>query len=273
MEKVPISQRIKEGLALRGMKQIDLSRKTGISRSMITEYLKGKYEPRQDNIYSIAKALNVNVAWLMGFDVKRDCDHKVINKNIFAKNLNLMMIIDLRAFGECIYDTIQISKERMDALLKGESAPSFGELKSLSNHLDIPNDVLLTVDLTSENGKFHLNKWAENKKEFIKTDNEFILENCGQKEARKNIIYEFFFHLDNLNLNALINLYNYITDMVLDENNLDEDKLGFQYILYEDDDMMPIKKGAFEKLKEDTDSIKRNNDKIFSILSEMFKDN
>ena len=56
MERVAISHRIKEGLEIRNMKQIDLSRLTGISRSMITEYLKGKYEPRQDNIYLIAKA-------------------------------------------------------------------------------------------------------------------------------------------------------------------------------------------------------------------------
>ena len=70
MERVAISHRIKEGLEIRNMKQIDLSRLTGISRSMITEYLKGKYEPRQDNIYLIAKALDVNEAWLLRFDVK-----------------------------------------------------------------------------------------------------------------------------------------------------------------------------------------------------------
>ena len=36
MERVAISHRIKEGLEIRNMKQIDLSRLTGISRSMIT---------------------------------------------------------------------------------------------------------------------------------------------------------------------------------------------------------------------------------------------
>lgn len=64
-----ISERIKKGLEIRNMKQAELVEKTGIGKSSISTYLSGAYEPKQRNIYKIAKALDVSEAWLMGLDV------------------------------------------------------------------------------------------------------------------------------------------------------------------------------------------------------------
>ena len=64
-----IAQRMKEALIIKGMKQIDLVEKTGIGKSSISTYLSGEYEPKQKNLYKIAKALEVDVSWLMGNDV------------------------------------------------------------------------------------------------------------------------------------------------------------------------------------------------------------
>lgn len=63
------SKRIKEGMELRGYKQADLVEKTGISKGALSSYLSGRYIPKQNNIYLIAKALDVSEAWLMGADV------------------------------------------------------------------------------------------------------------------------------------------------------------------------------------------------------------
>lgn len=63
------AQRIKEGLEIRGLKQSDLVEKTGISKGALSSYISGRYMPKQNNIYLISKALNVNEAWLMGADV------------------------------------------------------------------------------------------------------------------------------------------------------------------------------------------------------------
>lgn len=63
------ANRIKEGLAARNMKQTDIVEKTGITKSALSSYISGKYLPKQNNIYLIAKALNVSEAWLMGHDV------------------------------------------------------------------------------------------------------------------------------------------------------------------------------------------------------------
>lgn len=69
MERRPFSEMLKKGLELRNMKAVQLHELTGISKSRISQYLKGSFEAKQDSIYLIAKALDVSEAWLMGYDV------------------------------------------------------------------------------------------------------------------------------------------------------------------------------------------------------------
>lgn len=61
--------RISKALAIRGMRQSELCKLAKVPKSSLSLYLSGAYEPKQDRIYSIAKALNVSEAWLMGYDV------------------------------------------------------------------------------------------------------------------------------------------------------------------------------------------------------------
>lgn len=61
-----MSDRLLKAMSLRGMKQVDLCERTGIGKSSISTYLSGEYEPKQRNLFKIAEALQVNVAWLMG---------------------------------------------------------------------------------------------------------------------------------------------------------------------------------------------------------------
>ena len=63
------ADRIRIALQIKGMKQADLCQITKIPKSAISQYISGAFEPKQDRIYLIAKALNVSEAWLMGFDV------------------------------------------------------------------------------------------------------------------------------------------------------------------------------------------------------------
>ncbi len=63
------AQRLREGLDLRRMKQIELATRSGISKYSISHYLKGDWEGKQDAVYELARALNVSEAWLMGYDV------------------------------------------------------------------------------------------------------------------------------------------------------------------------------------------------------------
>jgi transcriptional regulator with XRE-family HTH domain len=55
-------------LQKRNLSQADLSKMTGIRSSSISDWLNGKYEPKQDKIAIIAEALNVSPVWLIGYD-------------------------------------------------------------------------------------------------------------------------------------------------------------------------------------------------------------
>ena len=75
----PISDRIKKALKIKGMRQADLCKLANIPKSSLSQYLSGDFEPKQDRIYLIAKALNVSEAWLMGFDVPMERQDKLKN--------------------------------------------------------------------------------------------------------------------------------------------------------------------------------------------------
>ncbi|EMC0319614.1 helix-turn-helix domain-containing protein, partial [Staphylococcus pseudintermedius] len=64
--------RLKQIMSERKISQSELSRRTGIGRNSISDYLNGKYEAKQDKVFELAKALNVNEAWLMGFDISKN---------------------------------------------------------------------------------------------------------------------------------------------------------------------------------------------------------
>ena len=61
--------RIQKALYLRDMKQSELSKLANVPKSSLSLYIKCVYEPKQDKIYAMAEVLNVNVTWLMGYDV------------------------------------------------------------------------------------------------------------------------------------------------------------------------------------------------------------
>jgi transcriptional regulator with XRE-family HTH domain len=67
--KTSCASRIKDALSMRGMRQVELCEMTKIPKSAMSQYVSGAFEPKQDRIYLIAKALNVSEAWLMGYDV------------------------------------------------------------------------------------------------------------------------------------------------------------------------------------------------------------
>ena len=68
------SHRLKEALRLREIKAVELSRRTGIDKASISQWTNGTYEAKQEGVYKLAKALNVNEAWLMGYDAPMERD-------------------------------------------------------------------------------------------------------------------------------------------------------------------------------------------------------
>lgn len=74
------SNRLKIAMRIRNIKASELSAKTGIAKSSLSEYIKGKYEAKQDGVFLLAKALDVNEAWLMGCNVPMERNDDLLKK-------------------------------------------------------------------------------------------------------------------------------------------------------------------------------------------------
>jgi len=105
------AERIKEGMELRGMKQADLVEITGISKGALSSYISGHYVPKQNNIFLISKALNVNESWLMGNDVPMERFHSNKKKGVTINVLGRVAAgIPIEAI-EDIIDTEEITED------------------------------------------------------------------------------------------------------------------------------------------------------------------
>lgn len=56
------------------MKAADLSKKTKVAEGTISCYINGRYEAKQNRVQVFAEALDVNPAWLMGYDVPMEAE-------------------------------------------------------------------------------------------------------------------------------------------------------------------------------------------------------
>lgn len=119
------SLRLKELMKSNNYKQVDILKKCEpickefnkkIGRNDLSQYVSGKVEPRQDKLYILAKALNVNEAWLMGYEVPMERDAHINNNIINIKENNLLNNFrKLNIKGkdkliECSEELTQISK-------------------------------------------------------------------------------------------------------------------------------------------------------------------
>ena len=66
----PFSVRLKIAMENMNLSAIELSRKTNINRSIISQWLKGQYKAKQDKLTILSDVLNVSEVWLMGYDVR-----------------------------------------------------------------------------------------------------------------------------------------------------------------------------------------------------------
>jgi transcriptional regulator with XRE-family HTH domain len=74
-----MKNRIREALAIRNMKQVELVEKTGLDKGAINHYVKQRYQPKQHALLSMAKALDVNEMWLAGYNAPME--RNVADKN------------------------------------------------------------------------------------------------------------------------------------------------------------------------------------------------
>lgn len=67
-----LSDRLKEAMAIRGIRATALSQATGLSKARISQYTHGVYSPNGDALCRLAEALSVSEAWLLGKSQEMD---------------------------------------------------------------------------------------------------------------------------------------------------------------------------------------------------------
>lgn len=79
MENYERQNRLRDALRIRNMRQVELVEKTGIKKSSINNWLAQRWQPKQDSLMKMAKALDVSEMWLAGYDVpmERPIEQKI----------------------------------------------------------------------------------------------------------------------------------------------------------------------------------------------------
>ena len=122
VEKVAqFKERLRLAIDKSGLSQAAVARKAGIRRQIISDYLKGKYEAKQENIYRLAKALDVNEAWLMGLSDSKvnsntTSDNTKANGNVDEEKID-EIVAGMRSFGG--KEISEAQKAALKASIKG----------------------------------------------------------------------------------------------------------------------------------------------------------
>lgn len=115
-ELVPFRIRLREALQANNMKAVDLCEKTGVPKSAVSFYLAGKSSPKANRLHQIATALDVNEAWLLGYDVPM-CRDDGQKKNDQLAELIVKMRTN-RKFFDVVAKLSEVDDDRLDLIDK-----------------------------------------------------------------------------------------------------------------------------------------------------------
>lgn len=100
MENYERENRISEALKIRNLRQVDLVEKTGIKKSSINNWIAQRWQPKQDALFKMARALDVSEMWLAGYDVpmerapeQKKADELVTITHLLRKNDDLRNLL------------------------------------------------------------------------------------------------------------------------------------------------------------------------------------
>lgn len=106
--------RLKSIMKERKITQTELAKRTGIRQSSISDWLNDRYEPKQDKVYIIAKALNVSPAWLLGYDENIPTNEPSTNYYLDAETAEYAEMLRTRPEMRMLFSASRgISKEEM----------------------------------------------------------------------------------------------------------------------------------------------------------------
>lgn len=121
------AERLRYAISYRHTTAAQVSKETNISRGSLSQYISGKFSPKQDRLYILAKHLRVSPLWLMGVDVPMEKP-----KEFFPIN-NITFEEKPSSTNNVSYETLYKEiKEVADKLLPPEDMKVIARLRQLT---------------------------------------------------------------------------------------------------------------------------------------------
>ena len=104
--------RLKKAMEYRNIKQVDLVEKTKLDKTLINKYLSGVANAKQKKLAILAKALDVDEVWLMGYDTSLvNSTSTKLENNVVPINIFDGVVSDFNVlFPKNIIGTVDIEK-------------------------------------------------------------------------------------------------------------------------------------------------------------------
>lgn len=98
------------------MRQVDLSKLSGIPKGQLSQYMTGKYVPKKSTMKRIADTLGVSELWLMGYDVPMtvEVDPEAVRNQAIA-DIAIRMQTDDR-YRDVVIRLDKLDRKKLDAV-------------------------------------------------------------------------------------------------------------------------------------------------------------
>ncbi len=160
-------KRLLEIMEANNLKQIDILKlceplcqqyDVKFNKSDLSQYLSGKTVPNQDKLYILCKALNVNEAWLIGYDVtKQRADDNLYSPKLtfddFVDNLNSLSSSELQSLELVLRNFTLAYNDTFEPSNKLNPFEQFDFTETEDDNINIiKNSIFSTIETLNFNG-------------------------------------------------------------------------------------------------------------------------
>ena len=147
------ADRLREILEVKKMKAVDLSNITGIGRSAISQYLKGTVTPKQERVFTIASKLNINAAWLVGFEVPAQ-NIALSLSEVRKEDITLLLSLYRQTDSEGKKNIVKYAQEECERSKNTRKSQSLlKDIDKLAEQYDVDIDNLYNILESRKNDK------------------------------------------------------------------------------------------------------------------------
>lgn len=121
--------RIKKALSMRDMTQAELCRLIEVPKAAMSQYVSDLYIPKEDRARAMARALNVDVLWLLGYNVPMNADAPSLSNQDLTDAERAWLEL-YRKLSPDVRKTFVTLIETFDNLSRSRAAEAFESMKA-----------------------------------------------------------------------------------------------------------------------------------------------